>query len=162
MNRAAKVDLYPLPHIEDLFAKLAGGKRFTKLDIAHAYQQVPLSKDSNQYVAINTRRGLFRYNQLPFGVQSAPAILQRAMESLLGDILSTVVYMDDILVTGKDEQDHLKNLDAVLTRPEEESLTLKKQKCKFLLEKLDYLSHTISETGLQPAEDKTRAILKAP
>lgn len=84
------------------------------------------------------------------------------MESLLGDIPSTVVYIDDILVTGKDEQDHLKNLDAVLTRLKEEGLTLKKQKCQFLLEKLDYLGHTISETGLQPAEDKTRAILKAP
>ena len=73
-----------------------------------------LSADSLAgYITINTHKGLFRYNRLPFGVSSAPAIFQRAIETLLKDIPGTVVYIDDILVTGKDDEDHLKKLDAV-------------------------------------------------
>lgn len=81
--------------------------------MAHAYQQVPLSEESNCYMTINTHKGLFQYNWMPFGVHSAPAIFQRAMEGLLSDISSTVVYIDDILITGKDEEEHLRNVDSV-------------------------------------------------
>ena len=83
VNRAAKVDKYPLPRIEDLFTALAGGTSFTKLDLAHAYQQIPLDADSRKFVTINTLKGLFQYTRLPFGVSSAPALFQRAMENLL-------------------------------------------------------------------------------
>ena len=162
VNQAAKLDPYPLPRIEDLFARLAGGKRFTKLDIAHAYQQIPLSEESRDSVTINTHKGLFRYNRLPFGVHSGPAIFQRAMEGLLRDIPSTIAYIDDILITGKTEEEHLTNLDKVLTRLREEGLTLKKGKCQFFLEKVEYLGHTISPEGLQPTETKVRAIKEAP
>ncbi len=74
------MDSYPIPRVEDLFATLAGGKVFTKLDLSQAYQQLLLEEDCKKYVVINTQQGLFRYNRLPFGVSSAPGIFQRAME----------------------------------------------------------------------------------
>ena len=86
VNQASKLDRYPIPKIEDLFAKVNGGKVFTQLDLSQAYQQLLLEEESKQYVVINTQRGLFRYNRLPFGVSSAPGIFQRAMESLLQGI----------------------------------------------------------------------------
>ena len=86
VNRAAKVDTYPLPRIEDLFTSLAGGKTFSKLDLAHAYQQVLLDETARKYVTINTQKGLFQYTRLPFGVSSAPAIFQRTMDNLLQGI----------------------------------------------------------------------------
>ena len=46
VNKAAKLDTYPLPKVDDLFSQLAGGKKFTKLDLAHAYQQIALEPDS--------------------------------------------------------------------------------------------------------------------
>ena len=162
VNQAAKLDPYPLPRIESLFSRLSAGKRFTKLDIAHAYQQIPLDEDSRNSVSINTQKGLFRYNRLPFGVHSAPTIFQRAKEGLLRYIPSTVVYIDDILITGETEEEHLHNIDTVMSRLKEEGLTLKKSKCHFLLEKVEYLGHTISEKGLQPTDDKIRAIRDAP
>ena len=76
VNRAAKLDTYPLPQIGDLFASLTSGTTFTKLDLAHAYQQILLNEDSKKFVVINTQKGLFRYNRLPFGVASAPVIFQ--------------------------------------------------------------------------------------
>ena len=83
VNAVSKTDPYPLPRIEDIFASLSGGKLFTKLDLAYAYQQIPPMKDSKRYTTINTPKGLFQYNRLPFGVASAPAIFQRTMDSLL-------------------------------------------------------------------------------
>ena len=77
VNRAAKPDVYPLPRVDKLFATLAGGKTFTKLDLTHAYQQIPLEESSKQYVAINTHKGLYQYNRLPFGVAAAPSIFQK-------------------------------------------------------------------------------------
>ena len=83
INQAAKLDTYPLPRIEDIFAQLSNGKTFTKLDLAHAYQQLLLDDDSKSYTTINTHKGLYRYNRLPFGIHSAPAIFQRTMEGIL-------------------------------------------------------------------------------
>ena len=70
--------------------------------------------------------------------------------------------MDDILVTGRNEKEHLQNLEAVLTRLENEGLTLKKPKCKFMMEMIEYLGHIISAQGLHTSKSKTKAILEAP
>ena len=79
VNQASKLDRYPIPRIDDLFATLAGGESFTKLDMSQAFQQILLDEESKSYVVINTHKGLFRYNRLPFGVSSAPGIFQRVM-----------------------------------------------------------------------------------
>ena len=100
----------------------SGGKFFTKLDMSHAYQQIELDNTSKQYVVINTHKGIFRYNRLPLGVSSAPAIFQRVMESLLQGIPVAGVYLDDILVSGKTEKAHLKVLEQVLDHLEEAGL----------------------------------------
>ena len=86
VNKVAKVDSYPLPRIDDLFASLVGGKLFSKLDLAHAYQQISLAEESKKFVVINTHKGLYRYNCLPFGISSVPAIFQRMTERILQGI----------------------------------------------------------------------------
>ena len=69
-----QVDQHPIPKAEDLFATLAGGKKFSKLDLSQAYQQVLLHPDDRKYTTINTHLGFFQYTRLPFGIASAPAI----------------------------------------------------------------------------------------
>ena len=141
---------------------LSGGKVFTKLDLRQAYQQLALDEDSKKYVVINTHRGLFRYNRLPFRVSSASGIFQRAMENLLKDIPRVVVYLDDILLTGSSEVQHLETLQSVLQRLESAGLKLKRDKCKFLTSSITYLGHRIDSEGLHPLQDKIKAILNAP
>ena len=97
VSQVATTNIYPLPKIEDLLATLAVGKKFSKLDLANAYLQIPLQEDSKKLVVINTHKGLFRYNRLPFGVSAAP---QRSMEVLLQGLAVVCVYLDDILITG--------------------------------------------------------------
>ena len=142
-NAFALVDTYPLPRIDDLLASLSGGKSFTKLDLAHAYLQIPLEERSKKYTTINTQRGLFQYNRLPFGLSAAPAIFQRTMESILRGLPRVCIYLDDILITGVNEEDHLHNLKAVLSRLKQAGFRLKRHKCAFLLPSIEYLGHVI-------------------
>ncbi len=162
INQAAKLETYPIPRVEDLFSMLAGGKTFTKLDMSHAYQQLLLDEESKQYVTINTHKGLFKYNRLVFGVASSPAIFQRTMESLLQGIPHVAMYLDDILIMGKTEEEHLSNLDQVLKRISQAGLRLKQCKCSFQAESVTYLGHQISAQGLYPVPEKVRAIKEAP
>ncbi len=162
VNAVSHTDSYPLPRVNDLFAALSGGRYFTKLDLSHAYQQLLLSEDSKKFATINTSKGLFQYNRLPFGIASAPAIFQRAMDSLLQGLPSVVVYLDDVLVTGRDQSDHLHNLSRILERLESAGLTLKRPKCVFMTHSVEYLGHVIDKEGLHPSETKIRAIQDAP
>ena len=162
VNPVAKLDRYPVPRVEDLFATLTQGRHFTKLDLRHAYQQLPLTEDSKKYVVINTSKGLFRYTRLPFGISSAPTIFQREIEHLFQGIPGVMVYIDDILVTGKDEASYLKSLEEVLKRLLEAGLKVKKGKCLFLVSSVEFLGHKIDSAGLHPLSDKLEAIEAAP
>ena len=110
VNPVSKLDRYPIPRVEDLFSTLSGGESFSKIDLSQAYNQVLLDEDSKQYTVINTHKGLFRYNRLSFGINSAPGIFQRVMEGLLQGMDGVIVYIDDILVTGKTRTEHIKTL----------------------------------------------------
>ena len=118
-----------------------------------------MDKESHQYVIVNTQRGLFQYTRLPFGVSSAPSIFQRVMENLLQGVPRVCVYLDDILITGHTEVEHLKNLGEVLRQL---TKRLKKEKCAFMLLSVDYLGHTISAEGLRASEAKVKEAVNAP
>ena len=81
VNPVLLAEQYPLPRIEDIFANLAGGKHFSKLDLRQAYHQMEVTTEaSKKFLTINTHKGLFQYNRLVFGISSCPAIWQRAMD----------------------------------------------------------------------------------
>ncbi len=161
-NRAILIDSYPLPRVDDIFSNLAGGKYFSKLDMSNVYLQLPLDETSQHLVAINTHKWLFKYNHLPFGVSSAPAIFQRSMEILLQGQEGVLVYLDDILVTGTSVTHHLENLAVVLTKLEDAGLRLNRKKCSFMHKRIEYLGHILDSEGLRPTEEKVRAVRDAP
>ena len=162
LNPVLDVDKYPLPRIDDLLATLSGGKKFTKIDLAHAYQQMLLDDQSKELVTINTHKGLYRYTRLPFGVASAPAMFQRTMDIILQGIPRVICYIDDILITGANEEEHYQNLEEVFRRLQYNGVTVSKSKCNFLCDSVEYLGYRISSEGLHATEDKLKAILDAP
>ena len=162
LNQSLEVDQYPLPKPEELFASLSGGKKFTKLDLSQAYQQMVLDDQSKDLVTINTHKGLYRYTRMPFGIAPAPAIFQRTMDIVLQGIPRTICYIDDILITGVNDQEHLANLEEVLRRLQYHGITLKKNKCKFMCDSVEYLGYTVDSEGLHVTPNKIEAIVNAP
>ena len=156
------MDQCPLPKPEDLFTALIGGEKFTKLDLSQAHLQFILSEESTKYCTLNTHQGLYCYERLPFSVASAPAMFQKIMDTILQGIPNVICYIDHILITGKDDATHLKSLEEVLSRLEDQGVRIKQEKCNFLQESVEYLGHLISSEGIRAIPSKVKAVVEAP
>lgn len=161
-NRAAKRDSYPIPRVEDILAQLGKGKFFSKLDLSRAYNQIPLDEQSKPFTTITTQRGLYQFNRLPFGINSAPAIFQRLLEDVLRGLPNVVNYLDDILIAGSTRTEHNNTLSAVLERLQKAGFRLKRSKCDFFKSSVVFLGHEISQEGIRPIREKVAAVLDAP
>lgn len=153
---------YPLPRIEDIFANLAGGQKYSKIDLSHAYQQILLTEESQPMTAITTHVGTFVYKRVPFGIKCIPENFQKLIEETLSGLSSTVVFLDDICVTGKDNGTHMKNLKAVLQKLRDAGLRVNWSKCEFFKDSVTYLGYRIDKEGLHTDEKKVEAIVTAP
>ncbi len=162
VNPVLEVEQYPLPRIEDIFANLAGGQHFSKLDLRQAYHQMVVDDESKDILTINTHKGLYQYNRLVFGIASAPAIWQRTMDQILQDIPNTQCLLDDIIITGKTESEHLDTLRRVLERLEQYGLRAKLNKCEFFQDEIIFCGHKINKDGLHKTQDKIESVMNAP
>ena len=110
------VIFYPLPTLEELFSTLANAESFTRLDLARAYRQIKVKSECQHLLTINTHLGLFHHTRLPFGISTALFLWQKAMAQIVQGLQGVIVYIDDILVTGRTREEHTTNLHSVLDR----------------------------------------------
>ena len=157
VNKWAEVGTYPLPTVQDLFAKIKG-KVFSKLDLSQAYLQCELTEESKKLLVINTSRGLLQPERLPYGVSQAPELFQKVMDQALQGLEGVLVYLDDILVASSSVEEHKKDLCKVMERLREYNITLNGTKCELFKRELNYLGHKITEEGIHPTEEKIQAI----
>ena len=162
VNKCAPLDTYPIPNTVDQLAMLAGGEKFTKLDLSQAYQQLELEENSKEFLTINTHQGLYQPSRLQFGVHSATGIFQREMDRRLCKIPFTKARVDDILISGRDDVEHLRNLRKVLVELKEAGLTLRVSKCMFMQEEVTYCGYVISKSGVKPMPSNVEAVSDAP
>ena len=121
-----------------------------------------MDENSKTLVTMNTHSGLFHYNRLPFGVVSAPAVFQQAMDTILQGVLNVICYIDDILVSGRSYSEHLNSLEQVLRRLSAEGITVKLSKCSFLTKHFEYLGHIVDQLGIRSSDKKIQAIVNTP
>ena len=162
VNPAIQTEQFPIPTLEEIRGKVSTWKKFTKIDLRSAYQQMVLDKASQQLCTINTHKGLFRYTRLPFGISSSPAIWQRFIEQVLAGLNGTCVIMDDLLVGSVNDDEHLLNLEAVFQQLQKYGLRVKLSKCVFMAPSVIYFGLRFSERGVQPTDEKVKAIRDAP
>ncbi|XP_046399364.1 uncharacterized protein K02A2.6-like [Ischnura elegans] len=162
LNPNLQIERYPLPRVDEIFAKLEGGEKFSTIDLAQAFQQLTLDEGSQELCTINIHRGLFRYCRLPFGVASAPAIFQRIMDQVMQGLKGAASFQDDIIVTGRNDKEHLENLDRVLNKLCGLGFKVNRGKCRFMEMSVEYLGHKIDREGLHPTISKVEAITKCP
>ena len=116
LNTQTMKDAYPLPRIDELLDRLRGAKFFTPLDALSYFWQVPVCKGDKQKLAFCTSEGQWEPVMMPFGVKNGPSTAQRLSNFLFKDFDFILVYMDDILIFSKNEEEHTKHLELVLQR----------------------------------------------
>ena len=138
-----------------------GGQVFSKLDIRQAYNNLKLRESDQKLTTINTSKGLFVWTRLPYGISSSTAIFQQSMDRILQGLDSVVCRVDDILVTGKDDEEHLSNLEEVIRRLEQAGFRCNLKKTQFMKDEVVYLGYRINRKGVRPCEGKVETLLKA-
>ena len=146
-----------LPTLDEIIATLERARVFSVLDAESGFHQVPLDIESRHYTTFTTHRGLYKFKRLPFGVACAPEIFQRVVDDILQGLYGVIVYIDDILVFGRDQQDHDILRQKVLQRLKNANLKLNHTKCQIRKARVQYLGHLLTDDGLLPDADKLRA-----
>ncbi len=160
LNRATKLDAYPLARIDDCIDALQGAKYFCTLDLASGYWQIKVAESDREKTAFTSHLGLFKFNVMPFGLTNAPATFQRMMDGVLSGLINRIClcYIDDIIVYGKTMEELTANLDEVLLRLRQHNLLLKPKKCKFFQTSVAFLGHIISGDGVKCDPEKCEKI----
>lgn len=158
LNEQVKRERFILPTPEEITAELSGATVFSSLDAASGFFQIPLHSECSLLTTFITPFGRYCFRRLPFGITSAPEIFQRKMTETLQGLQGVSVYMDDIVVHGKDMEEHDFHLQKVLERVESAGLKLNKDKCKLRQEKLNFLGQVVDAAGVRPDPAKVQAI----
>ena len=116
LNKALLTNAYPLPSTEECFNSVAGGVKFSVIDIKQAYNNLVIRREDRVLTTMNTHLGSFVWNRLPYGVSSSAGIFQKVMDDTLKGIPMCCCRIDDILLSGRNDEEHLRNLNLVITR----------------------------------------------
>jgi hypothetical protein len=155
---------HPVPIVEELIDKLAGACWFTKLDLASGFHQILLPDGEQHKTAFQTHHGLYEFLVMPFGLTNAPASFQSLMNQIFAPLLRqcVLVFVDDILIYSPSLSCHVKHLKAVFDILHQNRLFLKRSKCSFALQELEYLGHIIGREGVATDKTKVQAVTAWP
>jgi hypothetical protein len=161
LNEVTIKNRYPLPRIEDLFDQIKGASVFSKIDLRSGYHQLKIRESDIPKTAFHTRYGLYEYTVMSFGLTNAPTYFMYLMNKVFMKYLDkfVVVFIDDILIFSKTEEEHEKHLRMVLEKLRSNQLYTKFSKCEFWLTEVAFLGHVISTTGILVDQSKVKDVL---
>ncbi|GKD29082.1 putative reverse transcriptase domain-containing protein [Tanacetum coccineum] len=160
LNKLTVKNRYPLPRIDDLFDQLQGSSVYSKIDLRSGYHQLRIKEEDILITAFRTRYGHFEFQVMPFGLTNAPAVFMDLMNRVCKPYLDkfVIVFIDDILIYSKNDEEHEKHLRIILELLKEEKLYAKFSKCDFWLDSVQFLGHVIDRSGVHVDPAKIEAI----
>jgi hypothetical protein len=164
LNAVTIPDKYSMPVVEELLDELAGATIFTKLDLRSGYQQIRLAEEDEAKAVFRTHNGHFEFRVMPFGLLTAPATFQSAMNQVFAAQIRkfVLVFVDDILVYNKTAEEHAQHLTEVFKLLQQNNLFIKRSKCSFAQHSLEYLGHIIIKNGVATDPAKIEAVKNWP
>ena len=162
LNAVTIKNEHPLPRIEDLFDLLRGARVFSKIDLRSGYFQLRIRPEDFPKTAFTCKYGLYEYTVMSFGLTNAPALFMHLMNMVFMDYLDVfvVIFIDDILIFSKTEEEHEEHLRLVLQRLREHQLYAKFSKCEFWIDEVPFLGHIISKGGIAIDPSKVKDVLE--
>ncbi|MBW0542615.1 hypothetical protein O181_082330 [Austropuccinia psidii MF-1] len=141
-----------------------GSSIFSNIDLCGAYNLLGIKEGDEHLIAFGTKYGSFEYLVMPFGLTNAPASFQNLVNDIFQDLLNIylVVYLDDIMVFSKSEEEHVTHVSTVPSRLRANNLFAKASKCLFHVSSVEYLGYVVSSEGLNMDQAKVQKILKWP
>ena len=161
LNARTKKDAYPLPCMHKTMESMVGARHFSCMDLKSGFWQVQMDEESRQYTALTVgSMGMYEFLRMPYGLCNAPATFQHLMQNCLGELNLTypLIYLDDVIVYSKTEEEHLVRLQAVLEQFMEHGLKLKPSKCNFFRTEISYLGHKVSAARMEPGNEGLKGI----
>ncbi|GJU45446.1 reverse transcriptase domain-containing protein, partial [Tanacetum coccineum] len=160
LNKLTVKNRYPLPRIDDLFDQLQGSQFFSKIDLRSGYHQLRVHEDDIPKTAFRTRYGHFEFTVMPFGLTNAPAIFMDLMNRVCRPYLDkfVIVFIDDILIYSKTQEEHVEHLRLVLELLKKEKLYAKFSKCEFWLREVQFLGHVINDNRIYVDPSKIEVV----
>ncbi|WVZ49150.1 hypothetical protein U9M48_000527 [Paspalum notatum var. saurae] len=161
LNDVTIKNKYPLPRIDDLFDRLQGACVFSKIDLWSGYHQMKIRPSDIPKTAFITGFGLYEYTVMYFGLTNAPAYFMNLMNKVFMEYLDkfVVVFIDDILIYSKTEEEHEEHLRLVLRKPRDHKLYAKLSKCEFWLDQVPFLGHIVSKGGIMVDPSKIGGVM---
>ncbi|GJT82268.1 putative reverse transcriptase domain-containing protein [Tanacetum coccineum] len=160
LNKLTVKNHYPLPRIDDLFDQLHGSSVYSKIDLRSGYHQLHIKEEDIPVTSFRTRYGHFEFQVMPFGLTNAPVVFMDLINRVCKPYLDKffIVFINDILVYSKDEEEHGRHLKIILELLKEERLYAKFSKCNFWLDSVQFLGHVIDCSGVHVDPAKIEAI----
>ena len=162
LNEAIRRERHSIPLPEDVQHKLNGKTVFTILDERSGFWQVKLTEESSYLTTFNSPWGLKRFLRMPFGICSASEVMQKRNEETFGDLQDVHVIADDMIIAGKDDEEHDQRLRKVMARARERNVKFNPDKVQFKVPTVIYMGTEISKDGMRPDPRKVEAITKMP
>src|SRR5699024_5022066 len=162
VNAQTRADRYPIPHLHDFAFNLDSCRVFTSIDLVKAYHQIQVAEEDIPKTAIITPFGLFEFLRMPFGLKTASQTFQRFMNQVTHGLDFVYVYLDDILVASRNEEEHARHLDILFERLNSHGLSINLEKCHFAVPELTFLGHRVSKDGITVLSERLEAIDQFP
>ena len=162
LNRVTVFDAEPMPNADDIFARLAGSRFYSKMDFSKGYWQIPMSDSDRSKTAFSTPVGLYQFRRMPFGLQNAGATYGRMMRKLLENLEATDNFVDDVLTFTNGWERHLDELRELFERIRQAKLTVKPSKCHFGYQSVEFLGHHVGNGNLEMLSEKVEQVISAP
>ena len=160
LNEALEREPYYSRTIDELISIFAGAKVFTIVDMDKGYWQVVLHPESRKLTCMAFDIGRYQFKRLPMGSKVASDIFQRMLDSVYIGLPGVTGIADDMVIFGRNEEEHDRNLILFLETTRKNGLVLNKKKLQFKKEEVSFFGHRWNSTGISPDPKKTESILK--